>query len=351
MSVLMFVLSLAGVFSILFIWAFRHLPGERWQFVAAVPLKKNGDGTWRGLNLTYYGLFNANAYLAAVVTVFVLLGAVRVPAPAILAFTFILLAVCVPASRLVARLVEKKRFTFSVAGAAFIGLVISPWLAWLTDLVLGARLGFHLPVAAAVAAISVAYALGEGLGRLACISFGCCYGKPMAGISPLLRRMLLGRSFTFEGKTKKIAYADRMDGQKVVPVQALTAVLFTVVGLIGLYCYLKGYFLSAFLIPLFTTQTWRFLSEFLRADYRGRGSITAYQKMCLAAMLYAGIVAAAAALPSPAAPPSLSAGLAALWRPSLILFLEGLWVFSFLYTGKSQVTDAHLKFSVRLDRI
>jgi hypothetical protein len=55
---LVFVLSLAVVFSVVFVWAFRHLPRERWQFIAAVPLKKNGDGTWHGVNLTYYGFFN-----------------------------------------------------------------------------------------------------------------------------------------------------------------------------------------------------------------------------------------------------------------------------------------------------
>jgi hypothetical protein len=29
------------------------------------------------------------------------------------------------------------------------------------------------------------------------------------------------------------------------------------------------------------TQVWRFLSEFLRADYRGSGRISAYQVMAL----------------------------------------------------------------------
>jgi len=350
---LAFVLTLGGIFSVLFIWAFRHLPGERWQFIAAVPLKKNGDGSWHGVNLTYYGFFNANAYLMAVLTLFVLLGAVGVPPSATLAFTFVLLAACMPASRLVARLVENKRFTFSIAGAAFIGLIISPWLAWLVDRMLGVPLGFHLPVTAAMAAVSVAYAIGEGLGRLACISFGCCYGKPLSALSPLIRRMLMGRAFTFQGKTKKIAYADRLEGEKVVPIQALTAVLYTGIGLLGVYCYLKGYFRSAFLIPLFITQGWRFLSEFLRADYRGGGGVTAYQKMCLAAMTYAGVVSAAtgALTLTATGAPNLSAGIASLWHPALILFFQGLWVLSFLYTGKSQVTMAHLTFKVRRDRI
>ena len=30
-----------------------------------------------------------------------------------------------------------------------------------------------------LAALAIGYILGEGLGRLACLSFGCCYGKPL----------------------------------------------------------------------------------------------------------------------------------------------------------------------------
>ena len=36
----------------------RNLLRERWQMIAAVPLVKSADGSWRGLNLTYYGFFS-----------------------------------------------------------------------------------------------------------------------------------------------------------------------------------------------------------------------------------------------------------------------------------------------------
>ena len=51
--------GLAGVTFLLFYWSFRHLPEEKWQFVASIPRIKKTGGRWQGLNLTYYGLFNA----------------------------------------------------------------------------------------------------------------------------------------------------------------------------------------------------------------------------------------------------------------------------------------------------
>jgi hypothetical protein len=45
-------------------------------------------------------------------------------------------------------------------------------------------------------------------------------------------------------------------------------------------------------------------------------------------------------------PPDLGAGLRILWHPGLLLMLQGLWVASFLYTGRSKVTAATLNFHV-----
>ena len=45
------------------------------------------------------------------------------------------------------------------------------------------------------------------------------------------------------------------------------------------------------------------------------------------------------------------AGLRVLWDPSVILFLEGLCVAIFLYTGRSAVTVATLSFHIRRDRV
>ena len=64
-----------------------------------------------------------------------------------------------------------------------------------------------MPMLETMGAIFIAYAFGEGIGRLACISFGCCYGKPLSECNPLIERIFQRWNFAFQGKTKKIAYA------------------------------------------------------------------------------------------------------------------------------------------------
>ncbi len=345
----LFIGAIALVLGLFFRWAFRALPGERWQIIAAMPGRKHADGHWDGTNLTFYGFFNANAYTLATAAVFVLLGAVAVPpaASALLAAT--ILSLCMPASRMVARIVEKKRYTFSVGGAAFLGILAAPWVVSALNRWAAPWITPPLPVMGVMAALAIAYALGEGIGRLACISFGCCYGKPMAAVHPLLRRLFAPYAFTFTGSTKKIAYADGMEGCPVFPVQAVTAVLYCLAALVGAYLFLKGHFRSAFLVSLLVTQLWRFVSEFLRADYRGGGRISAYQKMSLAAAAYGLLLAG---FFDPAAPvPDLAAGLAVVWSPAMVLCLEALWIASFLYTGRSRVTGAELRFHVVRERI
>jgi hypothetical protein len=40
-----------------------------------------------------------------------------------------------------------------------------------------------------------------------------------------------------------------------------------------------------------------------------------------------------------------------LWKPSMIFFLQFLWAFVFIYTGKSQVTGSRISFHVIRDKI
>jgi hypothetical protein len=182
------------------------------------------------------------------------------------------------------------------------------------------------------------------------VSFGCCYGRPLSDFNPVVRRLLGTWTFTFTGKTKKIAYEGGLDGQKVVPVQAFSAVVNSVAGLAGTVLFLLSHFGEAFLLTVVITQLWRFVSEFLRADFRGHARISAYQKMNVVAILYA--MALTALMPDvvPAAA-DLEAGLRTLWNPAMILFLQCLWVVFFLYTGRSKVTGSTLDFFVRRDRI
>ncbi len=345
-----FIIGLSVVMASLLLWGFKVLPKERWQVIGCLLSEKEADGTWKGLNLTYYGFFNATAYLLAAVLFFILMGSLSVPVVGALAIITAILAICMPASKLIASWVEGKANTFTVGGASFVGLIAAPWIIQFINGTMGVRMGFNAPVLSVLAAIAIAYAVGEGIGRLACISFGCCYGNPLAASHPLLQRIFSGRAFIFSGQTKKIAYAHHLDGQEVIPIQAVTALLLTGTGVLGCYGFLKGFHLEVFAGLLVVTQAWRALSEFVRADYRGTGRITAYQVMALLSILYVFLLLAF----FPAAEtgiPNLLVGLITLWDPSVILFFELLWITAFILTGRSRVTGATVRLHVVKEKI
>jgi hypothetical protein len=346
----LFILLLAVPLAGYLFWGITVLPRERWQIFAAVPVRKMNGEQWNGVNLTWYGILTANAYAVAAALLFILLGSARVPLTGTAAMAAILLSFCVPASRLVARVVEKKAHTFTVGGAVFVGVVLAPWIVLLVNRVIGQSMGFAIPFGAALAALAIAYAFGEGLGRLACISFGCCYGRPLVGSPSWLWRLFSGRCFTFSGKTRKIAYAGGLEGEKVLPVQALTAVIYVGCGLASIILYLHSRFADAFIMTMVVTQGWRFLSELLRADYRGGGKVSAYQVMGIAAILY-GSGAILLAPGTAVSTPDIAAGLLTLWHPAPLIFLQCVWVAIFYYTGRSSVTGATLSFHVHQDRI
>lgn len=350
MNHLLFVLLLGcGCYAVL-AWGVRTLPRENWQILAALPRRREAGENWQGLNLTWYGLLTANAYLAATAILFLLLGALAVPLPAVLAVAVLMTGLCLPAARLVAWLVEGKAHTFTVGGAVFVGTLAAPWLIGLCNLLPWGRPAPVLPVLPTLAAIAVAYAFGEGLGRLACLSFGCCYGKPLDACHPRLRQLFARRPLVFTGATKKIAYASGLDGTPVVPVQVLTAFLYVTCGLVALWLFLEGHFAAAFALGTVVTQGWRIGSELLRADYRGEGKVSAYQWMGLAAIPYALTIAWFLAAGA-AVRPQLAAGLAVFWHPGVLLALQGLWLLIFIYTGRSTVTGATLSFHVHRDRV
>jgi Prolipoprotein diacylglyceryl transferase len=350
MDIEIFITGLGIFLAVLFMWSFSTLPKERWQIIGAVPVRKNPQGGWTGVNFTYYGFFNACACTLAASIFLLLLGAVQVPLKITVVFFIILMAVCLPAARLVAYLVEKRWYTFSIGGAAFVGIVFTPWLVVSMRSVFESWTNSGIQAIPVLAALSIAYAFGEGVGRLACISFGCCYGKPLDDVHPLFQKIFRHCNFVFNGHTRKIVYAHGFGGIQVVPVQALTAVIYCSAGLVGLYVFSKSHFTAAFIIGMLVTQAWRFGSEFLRADYRGESRISKYQIMAGMAVVYSLIIAYV--FPeAPVAAPSISAGLKILWQPSLIIFLQLLWMVVFVYTGKSQVTGSQISFHVIKDRI
>lgn len=325
-------------------WGGRNLPAERWQMLASLPVAKNGDGSWRAVNLTWYGALNALAYVLATATALVLLGAVGVGLGGLLAIVAGVLGLCIPASRLVARLVEGKRNTFSVGGASFVGIIAAPWIAMLVGL-----WSPEIAVLPVLAALSIAYAVGEGVGRMACLSFGCCYGRPVDSLPRPWRNLFARWNIVFEGETKKAAYAHGLCGHQIVPVQLMTAYLYCGAAVAGLVLFFQGAFGAALILPLAVTQVWRVFSEFLRADYRGNQKISAYQIMAGIGVAY-GVV-----LPllfsAPALAPDLGQGLTALWTAPVLLVLQALAVVIFLHTGRSTVTDSVVRFAVKEQEI
>ena len=345
-----FVLSLAIFLSGLVIWAFKRLPDERWQFLASVPIMKDAGGTWHGLNFTYYGLLTANALVFGLGLLIILFGALHIPTVITLAFIVSVLAICLPAARWVAMLVEGKQCTFTIAGAFFVGIFVAPFVVYSLNAYLPAAGYPAVPIVPALAAIMIAYAFGEGLGRLACISFGCCYGVALFDTHPLLRRVFDHWHFVFYGSMKKISYASGLEGKQVVPIQAITCLLYVGVGLAATLMFLNGAYALAFVSSMTVTQGWRTMSELLRADYRGDGKISAYQVMGMLAIVFA--ITVSSLLPADRMlAPELAAGIETVWRPEVFLLLQAIWGIVFIMFGKSMVTGAHISFHLHHDRI
>jgi hypothetical protein len=351
MTIELFIISLAIIFAVCFAWAFNNLPRERWQIIAAVPTVKSESGAWRGLNLTFYGFFQATANIFAVAMIFVLLGAINVPANCVFVLISALFAVCWPSSRWIAKAVEKKPYTFTVAGAVFVGAVVAPWLIHLINATMSGWLGGGLPVIPTLAAGAVAYAFGESIGRLACISFGCCYGKNIERLSPRLKSVFETISFTFVGATRKAVYEGGLEGARVVPIQAITACVMALIALTGAYLFLNTHYIAALISVTTATHAWRFASETLRADDRGKAKkVTVYQVMALVIIVYAIGVAVFSSVETTATT-NIVAGLRSLWDPTVLLFCQALWLAIFLHTGRSMVTGATLSFFVNKERV
>jgi prolipoprotein diacylglyceryltransferase len=284
---MIFIGGITMLFGVLLSWGFSFLPQERWQMLAVVPLHKQQDDSWLGLNLTYYGFFVATSQLFAVTLLVILLGSLSISLTATLLTVFLLLAVCLPAARILAMIVEKKRHTFTIGGASFIGILLAPPAIICSNNLLEIA-GYHayLPLLPTLAALSLCYLLGEGLGRLGCISYGCCYGKPVCRCSRNLQRLMGKHGFIFTGKTKKAVYEGRFAGEPLVPIQAITACIYTAATIICCWFFLHGHYRTVLLCSIIVSQGWRVLSETLRADFRGFSAISAYQKMGVAAMAY-----------------------------------------------------------------
>jgi len=351
----LFFITITGILlGCLSLWGFKYLPGERWQMMAIVPMAKHGDSShWRGANLTYYGFFIATSQLLAIALLLILLGAMEISLAGTTLATIMLLAVCLPAARIVAMIVEKKRHTFTVGGASFVGIILAP-LAIQAAGIICSRFGdCYLPMMPVLAAMAIAYSLGEGLGRLACLSYGCCYGKPLRECSPLIQSIFKRTGVIFYGNTKKAEYESHLAGERLVPIQAITCMLYTTTALLGCWLFLHSHFTVTLVLCMTVTQVWRLLSEMLRADFRGFGKVSVYQKMGAIAVIYTiGLALVNKSLGTlVAATPSISHGLHSLWNPGVIIGLQLAWLIFFIYFGRSTVTCSTVSFTLLEERI
>lgn len=330
--------------AVLLYWGFRTLPAERWQMIAAVPVSKDSDGTWQGLNLTFYGFFSASATVFGVFLSLLLLASLRMSLGVLLVLVAGVLGFCVPASRTIAALVEGKKNTFTIAGAAFMGVLVLPPAIWLAGRFMPPAMSLDLQPLPLLGALSIAYPMAESIGRLACLSFGCCYGLPIRRSTPWLARMFKSYHVIFHGSTKKAAYAAGLEEEPLIPVQALTSFVFALSGLAGLSFFLTQHWRAALIVPAVGTWSWRAVAELLRADYRGSTRVSAYQVMSMIAVVY--ITGAAFVFPGTAQSPDLVYGFTALSSPLIIVLLQLLWVALFFYYGRSRVTASKLRFHV-----
>ncbi len=69
-----FALILALACFLVIVWGCRTLPRDGWQMLATLPIRSLADGRWQGINLTWYGVLTANAYLVALTILIILLG-------------------------------------------------------------------------------------------------------------------------------------------------------------------------------------------------------------------------------------------------------------------------------------
>src|ERR1700722_1517615 len=94
-----FVAALAIGLFVLLLWGVRTLPAERWQMLAAIPAAKAADGSWRGVNRTFYGFFSATGTAFGLAILLLLLASVGIPASIAILLALSMLLICVPASR------------------------------------------------------------------------------------------------------------------------------------------------------------------------------------------------------------------------------------------------------------
>jgi len=346
LSLLVFFLVYIGI---------RYFPSERFQFLATIPYKPLSEGKWFSLNITFYGLFNAIAYTIGSMVVAVLLLSVGVTFFEIALIMVIIFLICIPASKIIAYIIEKNKTGFTVGGAVFIGVLVSPLAIYLGLFLSSNKSNFTLLFLPIISAMAIGYIFGEGVGRIGCLSFGCCYGKSVDELKSRILKKFFSRFYTiYTGRLKKAQYASNLCNKKTVPVQSIGIILYNFTGLIGVYLFLKGNFYGALIVTVFVSQIYRFFSEFLRDDYRGEGKISPYQKMALLNVIVVLIYSVIFKNNGYSPLIDLNYALQKIFEIKTIIFFILIFAITFIYTGVSTATYSIVTFrlssKVRLNK-
>ncbi|MGC8769285.1 prolipoprotein diacylglyceryl transferase family protein [Calditerrivibrio sp.] len=330
---------------IILIILIRYLPKERYQFIFTIPYKKLEDGRWLGKNITYYGFFNALGYTAGTLVTTALLLSFGLSFLQIFLMILFVFIICIPSSKLLAYIIEKSPHGFTVGGAVFVGVLVLPVAIYLSLKLTNFSIEFKNLIIPVYAVISVGYLMGEGIGRLGCLSFGCCYGKEITKVKSNFLRSFFESFYTvFHGECKKISYASGGCGVRTVPVQAIAILLYITTSFVSILMILKGFIISSLITSTLISQLYRFYSEFLRSDYRGVGKISSYQKMAILNIIIIFIYCYI--FNGDVIYPEIQKALLEILSLKFLIFAFFIFLMTFLYTGLSTATYSVIEFKV-----
>lgn len=270
MSILNIFLIYLSFLTYFIIWGLKNLHKDEYQFFAVIPYKKLCEDKYEGINITFYGIISA---LSTTISVFIFLNLIKIinfPIDKAYFILFIIFTIGIFSSKIVAYIIEHRKNTLTIGGSIFIsGMIAAPVIYFIIKFFKIQELYF-LPV---FSILSTAYVSGEGVGRLACLSFGCCYGKPASKFNFLPGKLKV----KFYADTKKAVYDSSYKNIELINIQGIVVIIFSLLGVISIISIIFQKFILAFFLSFILPSLLRFLSEFLRNDYRGNGKLSIYQ--------------------------------------------------------------------------
>ncbi len=332
-----FITFILGI-SLIILWGLKNFHKDNYQFLVVIPYKKLKDNVYRGLNITFYGIITAFSYTVSVFIFISLIKLIEFPEEGAYFLVIVILVVGFPSSKILAYLIENRKNTLTVGGAIFVSAIISVPTVFLVIVYLNLDINqYFLPI---LTSLSISATLGEGIGRLACLSFGCCYGKPMKQINFLPSLLKV----KFNSSTKKAVYDSNYVNVELLNIQGLVVIVYTFIALSSILLFISQKYYIAFILTFIIPPLIRFFSEFLRDDHRGSTKISIYQVFSIILSLY-GLFFLLLFYKRFNTVIELNINL----TYSLIdlVVLASIFFITFWHTGISKVTDSEIKFQVK----